>query len=157
MSAPSLPLDRLIGPVHAGEFIAGRVLDLMVNDCLAESVAYNLVCEGVRAVDTWLLADRGQMWTLRPDITEPAPEVLLICNRDGDQLTVEDQRGQATTSPCARSPPTNSTDGSGRVTATAESPETTRAGRRSRRGHGSRTTTPQRPRSSRTTTQEVTR
>ncbi|WP_046499995.1 hypothetical protein [Streptomyces odonnellii] len=94
MQPSVLPLDRLIGPVHAAQFINSLVGDLITQDLLAESVAYRLVCEGVLAGDPFLLADPGQAWALRPGTTDPAPGLLLVIRRDTDQLTVEDGHGQ---------------------------------------------------------------
>ncbi|MFD7517722.1 hypothetical protein ACFV85_23290 [Streptomyces niveus] len=89
-----LPLDRLMGPVNAGQFINSLVRDLITQDLLPEPVAYRIVCEGVLAGDPFLLADPGQAWALRPEIAERAPGLLLIIRRDADQLTVEDEHGQ---------------------------------------------------------------
>lgn len=99
MQPSVVPLDRLIGPEHAAQFINSLVRDLMVQDLLPESVAYRLVCEGVLAGDPFLLAEPGQAWALRPEITDPAPGLLLIIRRDIDQLGVEDEHGQRHTIP----------------------------------------------------------
>lgn len=89
-----LPLDRLIGPAYAAQFINSLVRDLITKDLLPEPVAYRIVCEGVLAGDPFLLADPGQAWALRPETTSPAPGLLLIIRREADQLTVEDEHGQ---------------------------------------------------------------
>lgn len=94
MHSPVLPLDLLIGPRRAAQVIGALVRDLITSDLLPEPVAFRLVCEGVLAGDPWLLAEPGQAWALRPEVTDPAPAQLLITFRDGDQLTVEDEHGQ---------------------------------------------------------------
>ncbi|MFE3685362.1 hypothetical protein ACFXPM_19225 [Streptomyces sp. NPDC059095] len=94
MPSPVVPLDLLIGPERAAEFINGLVRDLMASDLLPETVAYRLVCEGVTNGDPFLLADPGQMWTLRPGHNGPAPARLFIAHRDVTQLTVDDEHGQ---------------------------------------------------------------
>ncbi|QHY93569.1 hypothetical protein SSPS47_00295 [Streptomyces sp. S4.7] len=50
--------------------------------------------EDVLASDPFLLAAPGQAWALRPEATGPAPGLLLIIDRDSDQITVEDEHGQ---------------------------------------------------------------
>ncbi|MFE9558215.1 hypothetical protein ACFYMW_38600 [Streptomyces sp. NPDC006692] len=94
MPSPSLPLSLLIGPEHAGQFIGGLVPDLIVSDLLPEPIAYCFVCEGVLGGDPFLLANAGQMRTLRPDRTDLAPGVLFVVRRDTTQLTVEDEHGR---------------------------------------------------------------
>ncbi|WP_381805584.1 hypothetical protein [Streptomyces niveus] len=94
MQFPVVPLDLLIGPERAAEFISGLVRDLIAQDLFPEPVAYRAVCEGVLASDPFLLADPGQAWALRLETTDPAPGLLLILHRDSDQLTVEDEHGQ---------------------------------------------------------------
>lgn len=91
---PSVPpLDRLIGPRRAAQFIGALVHDLITSDLLPEPVAHRLVCEGLLAGDPWLLAEPGQAWALRPETTGPALGLLLIISRDTDQLLVEDENG----------------------------------------------------------------
>lgn len=58
-------VDRLIGPERAARVIQPLVRELMTDDWLPETVAYRIVCEGVLAGDPWLLAEPGQVWTLR--------------------------------------------------------------------------------------------
>ncbi|WP_328541074.1 hypothetical protein [Streptomyces sp. NBC_00344] len=105
MHSSLLPLDLLIGPERAGAFIGALVRDLITSDLLPEPAAYRLVCEGVLAGDPWLLADPGQMWTLRPEVTDTdVPALLFIVHRDTTHLTVEDENGQRTQIPlCALS------------------------------------------------------
>ncbi|MER5227119.1 hypothetical protein [Streptomyces flaveus] len=90
---PSI-IDRLIGPERAARVIRPLVRELMTDDLLPESTAYRIACEGVLAGDPWLLAEPGQGWALRSDVTDPAPALLIIIRRDTDQLTVEDPYGQ---------------------------------------------------------------
>lgn len=103
MQSPSLPLDLLIGPEHAGQVVGALVRDLITSDLLPEPVAYRLVCEGVLAGDPWLLAEAGQMWSRRPGAEAgDAPDLLFIVGRDTTQLTVEDEDGRRSQIPlCA--------------------------------------------------------
>ncbi|MGX1887403.1 hypothetical protein [Streptomyces sp. NPDC055287] len=94
MQSPSLPLDLLIGPQRAAQFIGTLVREFIADDLLPEPVAFRLVCEGVLDGDPFLLADPGQAWVLRPETTDPAPALLLIIRRATDQLAVEDEHGQ---------------------------------------------------------------
>ncbi|MFD3920202.1 hypothetical protein [Streptomyces sp. NPDC058595] len=94
MQFPVIPLDRLIGAERAAEFINSLVRDLITQDLLPEPAAYRIVCEGVLDGDPFLLTDPGQAWVPRPGTTGPTPGLLLIVQRDADQLTVEDEHGQ---------------------------------------------------------------
>ncbi|MCW8102691.1 hypothetical protein [Streptomyces tauricus] len=87
-------VDQLIGAERTARVINPLVRELMREDLLPEPVAYRIVCEGVLAADPWWLAEPGQAWKLRPDITDPALDLLVIVRRDTDQLTVEDEDGQ---------------------------------------------------------------
>ncbi|MFC8201473.1 hypothetical protein ACFUTV_39670 [Streptomyces sp. NPDC057298] len=106
-------VDRLIGPERAARVIQPLVRELMADDLLLETVAYRIVCEGVLAGDPWLLAEPGQGWALRSDVTDPAPALLVIVRRDTDQLTVEDPYGQRHQIPGAQWPPTSWSSGAG--------------------------------------------
>ncbi|OEJ21479.1 hypothetical protein AR457_37445 [Streptomyces agglomeratus] len=95
MQSRTVPLDLIIGPERAGQVVGALVRDLITSDLLPEPVAYRLVCEGVLAGDPWLLAEAGQLWTLRPDTgAGDEPELLFIVSRDTTQLTVEDADGR---------------------------------------------------------------
>ncbi|MFI1184151.1 hypothetical protein ACH4UT_32040 [Streptomyces sp. NPDC020799] len=94
MHSPALPLDLLVGPERAGQFIGALVRELTSSDLLPEPVAFRAVCEGVLAGDPFLLAEPGQAWIPRPDAVGLAPGLLFIIRRETDQLTVEDEDGQ---------------------------------------------------------------
>ncbi|MEU7151191.1 hypothetical protein AB0B79_05955 [Streptomyces sp. NPDC039022] len=87
-------LDRLVGSEHAARFVNVRVRAFIRDDLLPEPVAYRLVCEGVLAHDPFVLADPGQVWVLRHEVTDSAAPLLIIIGRDGDQLTAEDTFGR---------------------------------------------------------------
>ncbi|MFF3313705.1 hypothetical protein [Streptomyces sp. NPDC002952] len=93
MHAESLPIDLLIGPHRAGQFIASRVRILTDEDLIPEAAAYAAVCAAVLDSDPWTLAETGQVWSLRTDMEERLDEgwpltVYVVMRSPGDHATV---------------------------------------------------------------------
>ncbi|WP_407842072.1 hypothetical protein ACE1OC_42735 (plasmid) [Streptomyces sp. DSM 116496] len=102
----ALPIDLLIGPHKAAEFITACVTELVTEDCIPEPAAYAAVCHAVLTSDPFLLAEAGQVWALRPTTeaaadapdtprnSESRPGMLYIVRRmrsDHGRVTVEDE------------------------------------------------------------------
>ncbi|MFJ8017424.1 hypothetical protein [Streptomyces sp. NPDC096339] len=102
----ALPIDLLIGPSKAAEFIAACVTELITEDHIPEPAAYNAVCRAVLDSDPFVLAEAGQVWALRPndpsDEDDPEghddrPGMLYVVRRlrgDHGRVTVEDEWGE---------------------------------------------------------------
>ncbi|WP_329812943.1 hypothetical protein, partial [Streptomyces sp. GSL17-113] len=63
----TVPLDLIAGAEHAAAFIADRVQQLVSQDCLPQSRAYDSVCTAVLEGDPVTLAAPGQLWLARED------------------------------------------------------------------------------------------
>ncbi|WP_329391525.1 hypothetical protein OG625_39965 (plasmid) [Streptomyces sp. NBC_01351] len=105
----ALPIDQLIGPYKAAEFIAACVTELVTEDHIPESAAYDAVCRAVLNSDPFVLAEAGQVWALRPndhdDLSrqedpgghDDRPGMLYVVRRlrsDHGRVTVEDEWGE---------------------------------------------------------------
>nr|WSW64513.1 hypothetical protein OG513_38905 [Streptomyces sp. NBC_00998] len=104
----ALPIDLLIGPYRAVQFITDCVTELITEDCIPEAAAYDAVCRAVLESDPFVLAETGQVWALRPNTHddngsdgprdhEERPGMLYVVRRlrgDHGRLTVEDEWGE---------------------------------------------------------------
>ncbi|WP_159047427.1 hypothetical protein [Streptomyces sp. XY332] len=62
----ALPIDLLIGPYRAAQFITDCVTELITEDCIPAPAAYDAVRRAVLESDPFVLAETGQAWALRP-------------------------------------------------------------------------------------------
>ncbi|MEU4898231.1 hypothetical protein AB0B12_37985 [Streptomyces sp. NPDC044780] len=94
----AIVLGDLIGHDYAGQFLADRIHTLTTQDLIPHETAERMVCQAAAAGDPWILADAGQLWTLRPDTT-PAqhPGQLYVVRRTGPAILAEDENGQQAT------------------------------------------------------------
>lgn len=92
----TVPLDLIAGRERAAAFIADRVQQLVTQDCIPQSRAYEMVCTAVLAADPFTLAAPGQLWIARvdePDSDVPAA-MLYVHRRQGADVLLEDECGQ---------------------------------------------------------------
>lgn len=94
MPERALALGDLIGRDHAGQFLTARIGDLTSQDLIPHETAERTVCRAVAAGDPWILADAGQLWTLRPDSDSELPGQLYVVRRTGAEFLAEDEHGQ---------------------------------------------------------------
>jgi len=93
----AVPLDLIIGPQRARQFIRERVRQLVTADCIPQARAADMVRSAVLAGDPWVLADPGQTWIPHDDGQEredlPA-DLLYVAQRHGATVLVEDEWAQ---------------------------------------------------------------
>ncbi|WP_432070862.1 hypothetical protein [Streptomyces sp. AA1529] len=99
----AVPLNLIIGPQHAGQFIRERVEQLVSADCIPEAHAVDMVCTAVLAGDPWMLADPGQRWIPHDDLRQEGDGLLVaelyVAQRCGATLLVENEWAQRTRQP----------------------------------------------------------
>ncbi|QCX74931.1 hypothetical protein C9F11_06155 [Streptomyces sp. YIM 121038] len=79
MTAPTTPLDLIVGPDQARAFLHARAWELTQLDCLPEAVALRLVYCGALRGDPLVLAAERQTWTLRSDVDPDDAPAHRLC------------------------------------------------------------------------------
>lgn len=88
--------DLLGSHVAAAQWTNARVHQLVIRARLDPTTALDVVEQGITDHDPVILAEPGQVWTVRPEVELVEPDlasVLYVSERlDGEHLAVEDGR-----------------------------------------------------------------